>query len=1020
MYCYNCGKEVLNSDKFCYSCGAKLPVIKQGERILSSDDEDVFKETEPVSDTGIISDKKSLEKNTTSKKEKVNRPKDANGLKKTYQDVFQKAESALSQENTQRNHIKSFADKLQARAVMNKLASIPVSEVNRDKQGIRVKLLSEHGYQSIADLMGVRSFQLSSLRGIGEKSAETICTVVSEIVKDAQETTRISINLDNKNDESTSLVQAVSCYLHNTSIFDELKELQGFYKNNIETNISDLLPSANGFRWLFSSAEKKQKSVDAYQVLQSPDKKKYIDEVNTAINSLWQFNQMNAEESWDDFKKNSARFYAVLETITPHIMGDSGTGYGLPEDLAREIQDEVYFPDGLLCTLRSYQEWGVRYILHQKRVLLGDEMGLGKTIQAIATMVSLKNTGATHFIVVCPASVLSNWCREINKHSRLSVTKIHGSSKHMALRSWIRTGGVAVTTYETTGIFNFSDDWMFDLCVVDEAHYIKNVDARRSRNVRFLCKHAERLLFMTGTAIENKVDEMVSLISVLQPEVANRITGKAMKSYASEFRKTIIPVYYRRKREDVLSELPDLIENKEWCTLGQMEMDEYRRTLDSRNFAAVRRVSWNVDDLSQSSKANRLLELVDEAKQEDRKVIVFSFFLDTIDKVMRLLGNQCVGPINGSVSPQKRQEIIDQFEAAPSGTVLAAQIQSGGTGLNIQAASVVVICEPQFKPSIENQAISRAYRMGQTRNVLVYRLLCENTVDERITNILEEKQEIFDAFADKSEAAASEKLEISSGAFKDIIQQEIDRINKEQGKTVDVPLKSEDDQPDQELEETRTNQTRKEYQAMPDLINNSPINETKEEDIFSDSQWDLFTYVESREEKVIDQIDKYMASRSAFSKKEITQWLQADGFSEDEIETGYKQYGIDWKNSAAERADDYLTQHDYSRNNLKKKLEADGFSKEEIEYAVNVTIGDSELTNVPEYLKTDFAPPELFQYYTDKEINRQIRTGAIKTEKQPIAGSIQIGQANRKNGLPYARVYNDPKTGRTYTVLTGY
>ena len=136
-------------------------------------------------------------------------------------------------------------------------------------------------------------------------------------------------------------------------------------------------------------------------------------------------------------------------------------------------------------------------------------------------------------------------------------------------------------------------------------------------------------------------------------------------------------------------------------------------------------------------------------------------------------------PINGSVTPQKRQEIIDEFDDAPAGTILAAQIQSGGTGLNIQSASVVVICEPQFKPSIENQAISRAYRMGQTRNVLVYRLLCENTVDEKITDLLKRKQEVFDAFADKS-VAAEKSVELDDKTFGNIIKEEIDRINAEE------------------------------------------------------------------------------------------------------------------------------------------------------------------------------------------------------------------------------------------------
>ena len=145
-----------------------------------------------------------------------------------------------------------------------------------------------------------------------------------------------------------------------------------------------------------------------------------------------------------------------------------------------------------------------------------------------------------------------------------------------------------------------------------------------------------------------------------------------------------------------------------------------------------------------------------------------------------MLGEKCAGVINGSVPPAKRQEIIEEFYSAPAGSVLIAQIQSGGTGLNIQSASVVIICEPQFKPSIENQAISRAYRMGQARNVLVHRLLCENSVDEKMTKLLQEKQRLFDAFADKSTAAAAEKeSSINSESFGKIVESEIERIKKE-------------------------------------------------------------------------------------------------------------------------------------------------------------------------------------------------------------------------------------------------
>ena len=165
-------------------------------------------------------------------------------------------------------------------------------------------------------------------------------------------------------------------------------------------------------------------------------------------------------------------------SCTPDLISDSlgndDALYGLPEDLARDIQEECFFPDGILCELRRYQEWGVKYILHLECVLLGDEMGLGKTVQAIAVMVSLKNTGATHFLVVCPASVITNWCREIRKTSKLTVTKVHGGTRRSAFQSWLDTGDVAVTTYETTAFCRVPEAFRFSLLVNDTyRHYLR-------------------------------------------------------------------------------------------------------------------------------------------------------------------------------------------------------------------------------------------------------------------------------------------------------------------------------------------------------------------------------------------------------------------------------------------------------------------------------------------------------------------------------------------------------------------
>lgn len=706
--------------------------------------------------------------------------RDAKRLITKHRELLEELRRAEKTFNGLRAAVKETTDALVAQEVMRVLKDIPVEELNRDRRGFRVKSLRDNGYQSIADIMGASVHSLASISGISDEAAYSIKKTAEKIVSATRQSVKIKLSEDNKTPAATQAVLAISKYRSGGQYGAEVKKLIKNCGREIEYAIEDLQTAAGGLKWMFSSKLKKQKAIDAYESLSELLQGAYFSKATEILAALENVEAETGSAAWADFSENSIRFFNTLEDINPGILGTDDAVYGLPEELARKIQEQGFFPDGLLCELRRYQEWGVKYVLHQERVLLGDEMGLGKTIQAIATMVSLRNTGATHFVVVCPASVLTNWCREIRKMSRLSVTKVHGADRAEALQSWIKTGGVAVTTYETTGFFKLDAGFKFSLLVVDEAHYVKNPEAQRTKNVTNLSDHTERLLFMTGTALENKVDEMISLIKILQPTVASSVRGMEFLSSAPEFRSKVAPVYYRRKREDVLKELPDLIENMEWCTMTSVEEAVYEDAVLNKGFAAARRVSWNVDDLKDSSKAMRMKEIIEEAEDDGRKVIVFSFFLDTIKKITEMLGKRCYGPINGSVTPQRRQDIIDDFDKAPAGSVLAAQIQAGGTGLNIQSASVVILCEPQFKPSTENQAISRAYRMGQTRNVLVYRLLCEDTVDERITALLESKQEIFDAFADKSEAA-NESRELDEKDFGNIIKEEIDRINAKRG-----------------------------------------------------------------------------------------------------------------------------------------------------------------------------------------------------------------------------------------------
>ena len=203
-------------------------------------------------------------------------------------------------------------------------------------------------------------------------------------------------------------------------------------------------------------------------------------------------------------------------------------------ELAQQIQEQPFYPEGLRCTLRRYQEWGVKYALHQQRALLGDEMGLGKTVQAIAAMAALAAEEKSHFMVVCPASVLINWCREVQKFSTLEVTKIHGNDEK-ALQHWLEAGGVAVTTYESISRFALPEKFKISMVVVDEAHYVKNPDTQRTKALLKLLKKTEYTLFMSGTPLENRVEEMCFLVSCLQPEIAKELEkGKLYRFKTSE------------------------------------------------------------------------------------------------------------------------------------------------------------------------------------------------------------------------------------------------------------------------------------------------------------------------------------------------------------------------------------------------------------------------------------------------------------------------------------------------------
>ena len=659
----------------------------------------------------------------------------------------------------------------------NILSNIKIEEINSGGLSVRTSLLKEKGitnFLKVYKMQGINT--LKRISGISANSAYKIKNKVYSDAKKIRESLYPKLDIEKKNKYSNELVKELYINLYCESLIQQARELKEKYHKDILNNAENAKLLLNKVKWFFAGKSYKESAIESYNQLLRIINENYLIEADYVINNLEQIYSVSTKTAWNDYKLNSSRYYVILDNYHEIKFQEIANNNGLKKDFIESIN--ALEPDftGLKCKLRNYQEFGTKYILHQGYVLLGDEMGLGKTIQAIASMVALRNFGEEKFLVVCPASVLINWCREIEKHSDLKVYKIHGSFRDGLLQEWNAWGGVAVTTYETLDKLDLTNVWKMAMLVADEAHYAKNPKAIRTKNLVNACDRADRVLFMTGTALENNVDEMCYLISCLDKHVASKIVGLKHLASAPMFREEVSSVYLRRTREDVLQELPELIEKEEWCEMNEEEKSSYYDSVNEENFMAMRQVSWDIKNMNNSSKAKRLVELCQEAKAEKRKVIVFSYFLNTLKQVSKLIKNDCYGPITGAVEPQDRQKIIDEFSKGKDGSVLLAQIQAGGTGVNIQAASCVILCEPQLKPSTENQAISRAYRMGQVRNVEVFKLLCESSVDEKIVEILKEKDTIFEHFADKS-LAGEKGIEITKKMTESIIKQEKERIN---------------------------------------------------------------------------------------------------------------------------------------------------------------------------------------------------------------------------------------------------
>ena len=363
-----------------------------------------------------------------------------------------------------------------------------------------------------------------------------------------------------------------------------------------------------------------------------------------------------AGDPWDDFLARPADYFALLAELG-FITEDAEKTHGdLSDDIVEAVRALELKTEYLTASLRGYQSFGARFALVQRKVIIGDEMGLGKTVEAIAVLAHLRAKGSHHSLVICPAAVVTNWIREVTSKSKLAAHRLHGNDRQAAAQYWRRKGGVAVTTFDSLNWLHQSVTGLDDLSciVIDEAHYIKNPDAQRSRNSLKLLNSCERALLLTGTPLENRIDEFRNLVSYLRPDLAVDANELAPR----KFRRQVAPAYLRRNQEDVLTELPDMVEVDEWLTLSQEDSAAYRDAVAAGNFMAMRQAAMNQGGKSQ--KMQRLVEIVEEAEDNGRRVVVFSYFRDVLNQVAAALPGRVFGPLTGSVPPAKRQTMIDR------------------------------------------------------------------------------------------------------------------------------------------------------------------------------------------------------------------------------------------------------------------------------------------------------------------------------------------------------------------------
>jgi hypothetical protein len=470
---------------------------------------------------------------------------------------------------------------------------------------------------------------------------------------------------------------------------------------------------------------------------------------------------------------------------------------------------ETPLPAGIIADMRPYQKDGFDFLCHLSRHHLGgilaDDMGLGKTLQTLAWLAWLHDEHPNDHkpaLVICPASVLHNWRREAERFTpQLKVLVLESGSARHNLRKQIPEHDIIVTNYallrrDLEALQKFA----FRAVILDEAQFIKNPGAQVTQSVKQL-KAGQRMA-LTGTPLENRLLDLWSIVDFIQPgylgsqekfletyepkgdgaEATSDLQRIARRRLSAKLR----PLMLRRLKRQVAKDLPDRIEQRRDCDLGESQrklyLAELRRSRDQveeivrekglnkskiQVLAALTRLRQIcchpqlVGSDSPSGKTETLLELLEPLLADNQKVLVFSQFV----QMLKILEKECALrqiPTHILTGETKdRQEVVNAFQADERGGVFLLSLRAAGTGLNLTTASYVVLYDPWWNPAVEAQAIDRSHRIGQTRTVNAYRLIAPGTVEEKIWELQQRKaQTITDVLGEEGFARSLSAMDL--------------------------------------------------------------------------------------------------------------------------------------------------------------------------------------------------------------------------------------------------------------------